>query len=347
MVGCRGETVDRDEQLLFEECGFGGFILFRHNCVEPRQILALCRALWEGAADTPPFIAIDHEGGTVHRLPAPFTQFPAAATLGARRDPDLAYRAGHAAGTELALVGINLNFAPVLDVHSNSANPIIGARAFGSDPGFVRDMALAWARGLRAGGIMPCGKHFPGHGGTDLDSHLSLPVIEKSLAELEAVELPPFSAACRSGIEALMTAHVKFAALDPEHPATLSEAIVTGLLRHQLGYDGVVFSDDLEMKAISDRHAAGEAAVLALLAGVDVALFCHNAANAVHALDALDAEAARSATLRAQVETAHQRVTALKRRRLRSFSGAAKDELEDRLARLDHRRIAAAIYGNL
>jgi beta-N-acetylhexosaminidase len=347
MVGCRGETIDREEQLIFEEYGVGGFILFRRNCAEPRQILALCRALWEGAADIPPFIAIDQEGGAVHRLPEPFTRFPAAATLGARRDPDLAYRAGYAAGTELALVGINLNFAPVLDVHSNPANPIIGARAFGSDPGLVRDLALAWAHGLRASGILPCGKHFPGHGGTDSDSHLSLPVLDQTLADLESVELRPFAAACRSRIEMLMTAHVKFPALDQKHPATLSEAIVTGLLRHQLGYDGVVVSDDLEMKAISDRHSAGEAAVLALLAGVDVALFCHDAANAVRALEALDAEAARSATLRARVETAHRRVAALKRHRFQSFSGAAKDELEGRLARLDHRRIAAAIHGSL
>jgi beta-N-acetylhexosaminidase len=347
MVGCRGETIGAEEQLIFEEYGFGGFILFRRNCAEPGQILALCRGLWKGAADTPPFIAIDQEGGAVHRLPEAFTHFPAAATLGARGDPDLAYRAGYAAGTELSLIGINLNFAPVLDVDSNPANPIIGARAFGSDPGLVRDLALAWARGLRASGILPCGKHFPGHGGTDSDSHLSLPVLEKSLADLESVELPPFAAACRSGIEALMTAHVSFPALDPKHPATLSESIVTGLLRHQLGYDGVVFSDDLEMRAISDRHSAGEAAILALLAGVDVALFCHDAANGAQALEALDAEAGRSPALRARVETSHRRVTTLKQRGLKSFSGAAADELQARLARFDHRRIAAAIHGSL
>jgi beta-N-acetylhexosaminidase len=346
MVGCRGERINPDEQVIFQEYGFGGFILFRHNCVEPDQILALCRALWHGAANQPPFIAIDQEGGAVHRLPQAFTHFPAAATLGARRDPGLAYRAGRACAAELALVGINLNFAPMLDVNSNPANPIIGARAFSSDPHSVSDMALAWARGLREGGVIPCGKHFPGHGATDKDSHLALPVVEKPLAELEAVELPPFADACRGGIEALMTAHVKFPALDPRQAATLSEPIITGLLRHQLGYDGVVFSDDLEMKAISDHYGAGEAAALALGAGVDVLLFCHDLARAVEALEFLHAEGERSPALRARVQAGHRRITELKRRCLKLFSGAAENELADRLTSLDHRSIAA-IHGSL
>ncbi len=221
--------------MIFAEYGFGGFILFRHNCCEPRQILSLCRSLWDDAPGLPPFIAIDEEGGKVHRLPPPFTHFPAAAAIGVRNDLHLAYRAGRAVAGELALVGINLNFAPVLDVNSNPDNPIIGERAFGADPNLVSATSAAWMRGLREGGVIPCGKHFPGHGDTHQDSHLALPVVTKSLARLQAVELPPFVAACRDGIEALMTAHVKFTALDPNHVATLSEPIVTGLLRHQLG----------------------------------------------------------------------------------------------------------------
>jgi len=347
MVGCRAECISPDEQVIFEEYNFGGFTLFRHNCGEPRQVLALCRSLWEGTADPPPWIAIDQEGGQVHRLPDPFTHFPAAATLGARQDPGLARRAGRAAATELALVGINLNFAPVLDVNSNPANPIIGARAFGSDPKSVIEMSTAWARGLREGGVIPCGKHFPGHGDTNEDSHFTLPVVDKSLAELRAVELPPFVEACRSGIEALMTAHVKFPALDPSHVATLSEPIITGLLRHQLSYDGLVLSDDMEMKAIRDHYGAGEAAALALRAGVDVMLFCHSLANAVRALEFLHSEAERSPALRAQVETSHRRISELKGRRLKSFGGAAADELEERLRNLDHRTLLEEIHGSL
>jgi beta-N-acetylhexosaminidase len=347
VVGCGGERLSRDERLIFAEYGVGGFILFRHNCGEPRQILSLCRSLWDEAPSLPPFIAIDEEGGKVHRLPPPFTHFPAAAAIGACNDPHLAHRAGRAVAAELALVGINLNFAPVLDVHSNPANPIIGARAFGADPRLVSAMSCAWMRGLRDGGVIPCGKHFPGHGDTDEDSHLALPVVTKSLARLQAVELPPFVEACRDGIEALMTAHVKFTALDPNHAVTLSEPIITGLLRHQLGYDGVVFSDDMEMKAVSDYYDPGAAAALAARAGVDAMLFCHDLEKAVQALEFLYAEAEKDPALRARVETSYRRVGALKQRWLKEFSGAADDVIEDRLTQLNHRSIVEEIQGSL
>jgi beta-N-acetylhexosaminidase len=347
MVGCKGERLSRNERLMFAEYGFGGFILFRHNCCEPRQIVSLCRSLWDDAPGLPPFIAIDEEGGKVHRLPRPFTHFPAAAAIGARNDLHLAYRAGRAVAAELALIGINLNFAPVLDVHSNAANPIIGERAFGMDPSRVSALAAAWMRGLRDGGVIPCGKHFPGHGDTDEDSHLALPVVTKSLTRLQAVELPPFINACHAGIEALMTAHVKFTALDPTHVATLSEPVVTGLLRHQLGYDGVVFSDDMEMKAVSDHYEPGEAAALASRAGIDVMLFCHDLGKAVSALEFLYAEAGKDPALRAQLEASCRRIGALKKRCLKRFTGASDDAIEDGLTRLHHQRIVAEIHGSL
>ena len=347
MVGCAGESLGADERMLFAEYGFGGYILFRRNCSEPRQIWTLCRDLWAQAPDQPPFIAIDEEGGKVHRLPQRFTHFPSAATIGARNDPELAYRAGRATGVELALVGFNLDFAPVLDVNSNLANPIIGERAFGADPQSVIAMGSAWARGLRDGGVIPCGKHFPGHGGTDSDSHFVLPIVSKTSDELHALELAPFVHACRNGIEALMTAHVKYAALDPRHAATFSEPIITGLLRHQLGYDGVVFSDDMEMKAVSNQSVPGEAALRATRAGVDVMLFCHDLDKAVQALEFLHAEAEKDPALRVQIEASYGRIGKLKQSWLKEFNGAAEDALEDRLARLDHRRIIEEIYGSL
>ena len=193
-------------------------------------------------------VAIDHEGGRVLRLGEPFTQFPPAAVVGRTRNPDLAYRVGHAMGVELASVGIDLSFAPVLDVHSNPANPVIGDRAFGSDPALVSEMGIALMRGLHDGGVLSCGKHFPGHGDTEKDSHLELPVVRRSRAELEQTELVPFRAAIAAGVPMLMSAHVLYPALDPEHPATLSRAILTDLLRGELHFDGVVASDDL-------RHA--------------------------------------------------------------------------------------------
>ena len=166
MVGLRGEELTQEEKSLIRDYPFGGFILFSHNLKEPKQILSLCRSLWEISKEAPPLIAIDQEGGRVHRLPEPFTRFPAAALLGRTQNPDLAYRVGLATARELSAVGINLNFAPVLDLHSNPNNPVIGDRALSSDPRQVTKLGGSIIQGLRDGGVIPCGKHFPGHGDT-------------------------------------------------------------------------------------------------------------------------------------------------------------------------------------
>jgi beta-N-acetylhexosaminidase len=345
MIGLQGESLTRDEQLVIEECAFGGFILFSHNCCDPEQMLSLCRSLWENNQKTPPLIGIDQEGGRVHRLANPFTHFPAAALVGRREDPNLAYRAARATAAELALVGVNLNFAPVLDVNSNPNNPIIGDRSFGTEPNQVITFAWPYVQGLRDGGMIPCGKHFPGQGGTDKDSHLDLPVVDRSPDELTTVELPPFVHACRNQIESLMTAHVLYRSLDPKFPATLSHNIVTGLLRQQLGYAGVVFGDDMEMKALSGNYDADEAVALAVRAGVDVMLYCHDLPRAVNALEFLCCEAERSPAVRAQVENSYQRITELKQRYLKRFTGIEEKALAKRLARLDHRRIVNEISG--
>jgi beta-N-acetylhexosaminidase len=337
LVGCQGESLTASEQLIFAEYRFGGFVLFKRNCAEPGQIVSLCRSLWKSDDNTPPFIAIDQEGGRVHRLPEPFTHFPAAARLGEQGNTDLARRIGRATAAELKLAGINLNFAPVLDVQSNPANPVIGDRAFGSDPKQVIETGSAWMQGLRDGGVIPCGKHFPGHGDTGKDSHFDLPTVSKPLEELQTTELPPFAHSCKNQIESLMTAHVLYPALDAKFPATLSEAIVSGLLRHQLGYDGVVFSDDMEMKAIADRYSAGEAATLAVRAGIDVVLFCHEVEKAIEAFEFLYNEAENDPAVRARVEESHRRVGELKRRYVIDFTAVAEEEIALRLAALNNR----------
>ena len=181
MIGLEGEELTPEETRFLRDYPFGGFILFTHNLKEPKQILSLCRSLWKTARETPPFIAIDQEGGRVHHLPAPFTHFPPAAILGQTGSSDLAYRFGLVTAHELSAVGINLNFAPVLDVHSNPNNPVIGDRALSSDPRQVAVLGWAIVEGLRDGGVIPCGKHFPGHGDTAQDSHLELPVMSKRL----------------------------------------------------------------------------------------------------------------------------------------------------------------------
>jgi beta-N-acetylhexosaminidase len=347
MVGILGETVTADERLHFQEYGFGGFVLFKRNCQDAGQIVSLCRDLWEMADELPPFIAIDQEGGRVHRLPLPFTHFPAAARMGDRGDPLLAYRAGRAAAAELALAGVNLNFAPVLDVNTNPDCPIIGDRAFAADPQAVITLASSWAQGLRDGGIIPCGKHFPGHGAADKDSHFDLPVIAQPLELLESAALPPFSAACCQHIEALMTAHVLYPSLDPDWPATLSKKIVSDLLRRQFGYSGVVFSDDMEMRAISDRYGVEESAWRTILAGADALLFCHEMSKAVAACEFLCAEAAGDAGLRARVNESYARIANLKLGFLKSFTGLAEHKIPERLAALDHGRIVRQIHGSL
>ena len=339
LIGCQGESLTSDQQLLLEEYQFAGVILFRSNCTSPAQLVSLCRSIWQSFDAIPPFITIDQEGGRVQRLSAPFSHFPAAADIGARNDVDLAYRIGNATAAELRLAGINLTFAPVLDVQSNPNSPIIGDRAFGATPQRVIDIATAWTQGLRDGGVIPCGKHFPGHGDADKDSHVELPWVGKSLEDLQRTELPPFIYACRNRIEALMTAHIVYPALDPKLPATLSEAIVTGLLRHQLGYDGVVFSDDLGMRAISDHYPVEEASALAVRAGIDVLLFCHEIDQAIAACEFLYAEAERHPSVRSNIETSYRRVLELKRRYLHRFTGVAENQIATRLEQLNHREL--------
>jgi beta-N-acetylhexosaminidase len=347
LVGLQAEAITPEERLVFETYNFGGFVLFKHNCRTAGQVISLCRTLWDFGDELPPFIAVDEEGGRVHRLPPSFAYFPSAACIGAKNDPDLARRCGLAIATELALTGINLNFAPVLDVRCESADPIIGDRAFAADPESVIELAGAWTEGLRSGGIIPCGKHFPGHGAADKDSHVDLPMVAKSTDELTATELPPFLHASRHGIEAIMTAHVQYPALDPRWPATLSEKIVTGWLRQQLGYAGVVFSDDMEMKAISDRYGAAEAALLSIRAGVDALLFCHDLVRAIEVCECLAIQCEKHAWLRTRVDESCARIAKLKRRCLKSFTGTAETDIVQRLATLSHERLVAECYGSL
>ena len=347
MVGLRGESLTRAEQRACERYSFGGYILFARNCRSPGQVSSLCGSLWASAAGAPPFVAIDQEGGRVHRLPPPFTHFPAAALLGGLNDAALARRLGRAAANELTLAGINLNFAPVLDVNSNPRNSVIGDRSFGSTPGRVIEIGSAWLRGHRAGGVIPCGKHFPGHGDTATDSHFELPVVEKTLAALMAVDLPPFMHACGLGIEALMSAHVRFTALDPDRPATLSQPVVSGLLRERLRYGGVLFSDDMEMQAISGHYRDNDAALLAVSAGIDVLLYGHEMRRAIAVFEFLCAQCERDKALRERVESSYLRINGLKRAWLKRCTALEEGEVVDRLRRWDHRRLIEHIYGNL
>ncbi|MDR7555630.1 MAG: beta-N-acetylhexosaminidase [Armatimonadota bacterium] len=260
-----------------------GVVLFRKNVRSARQVAALTASL-QGtarAAGAPPLlVAIDHEGGAVTRFPLrpdpagpAMTPLPSAMALGAAGDPALARAAGAVAGAELRALGVHLNFAPVLDVNTNPANPVIGARAFGETAAMVTALGIAYLQGLQAAGVGATAKHFPGHGDTSVDSHLGLPRVDHAIVRLETVELAPFAAAVRAGVAAIMTAHVVYPALDPSGtPATMSAPILAGLLRDRLGYGGLVVSDSLSMRAIADHVGVGEAAVAAVAAGCDLLL---------------------------------------------------------------------------
>jgi beta-N-acetylhexosaminidase len=292
----------------------GAVILFAHNLAGIESLLALNQALHAAApADRPLLVCVDQEGGTVQRVRAPATVWPP--MLGLAKHPagaSIAEETGRALGTELAALGFDVDFAPVLDVHTNPANPVIGARAFAEDPAGVVRLAGAFAKGLTSAGILPCGKHFPGHGDTTTDSHFALPRVDHPMDRLRAVELAPFAALL--DLPLLMTAHVIFAALDPDVPATLSRRVVTDLLRGELGYQGVVCSDDLEMKAIADHFGFEEACVRAIAAGCDVLLLCHNEALQAQATEALTRAGERDSELRRRLGESAARVVALKQR---------------------------------
>jgi beta-N-acetylhexosaminidase len=249
----------------------GTVILFRPNVADPVQLGALVADLRAAApADLPLVVAVDQEGGLVQRVRAPATEWPPMMAVAAAGRPAVSEAVGRALGDELALLGIGWNFAPVLDVHTNPANPVIGNRAFGTTPSAVITHALAFWAGLRAAGVQGCGKHFPGHGDTTTDSHHELPVITHDEARVRAIELAPFAAAIRAGAEALMTAHVVFSAfVDGDLPATLSHRVCTQLLRDELGFAGLLVSDDLGMRAVADRYPIETLVPAGLMAGVD------------------------------------------------------------------------------
>ena len=287
VVGFPGPLLDDDTSRALVERRRAGVILFRRNVQSVDSVFELCRQLIAAtASEHGPFIAVDQEGGRVIRIPAPAIQLPPMRELGALGRPGLCRRAGATVGGELLAMGINVAFSPVLDVDSNPDNPVIGDRSFGSDPAQVAEMGAAFADGLQARGVLACGKHFPGHGDTHRDSHLELPAVAHDRERLEAVELVPFRRA--AGLAAsLMTAHVVFEALDPGVPATLSRRVATELLRRELGFRGLLFSDDLEMKAVADHYGVDQAAVLAVRAGCDVLLVCSQPELADRAHEAL------------------------------------------------------------
>ena len=319
MLGFQGTTVPDDLRRFVEESPPAGVILFQRNITSTDQAAALIRALralWPPDALTP-LIAIDQEGGPVRRLRLPecpeFAQMPDATMVANQGDVSVSEEVGRVVGAQLASIGVNVDFAPVLDIDSNPANPVIGRRAFGTRAEDVMAHALAWAKGLESSGVLACGKHFPGHGDTDLDSHVTLPTLHHSLAELSARELLPFQAAVKAGFKTMMSAHIVFEALDPTWPATLSPVVIPTLLRERMGFNGVLFSDDLEMRAIADHQSPQTIAKRGLAATIDVFLVCHEVARAASIRDAIAHVTQQDEVAEQHMTAALARVAALRR----------------------------------
>jgi beta-N-acetylhexosaminidase len=310
VVGFDGKMLPDEIRALAREFDLGGIILFARNVESPEQVAAVAAEVQQLAQDLPLWVGVDQEGGRVARFRRPLTEWPAMATLGRSGDEALAARFAGALARELLALGVSINFAPVLDVLTNAKNPAIGDRALGDRPDTVSRLGSAIVRTLQAAGLAACGKHFPGHGDTSVDSHLDLPVVEHPPDRLRAFDFVPFQGAIDAGVAAIMTGHLLVPSLDETSPATLSSRIVSGVLRGELGFDGLVFTDDLDMKAIAGRVTRECAAIEAVRAGCDVALMCSgNVAAHASALEALVRAVEQEGIPRARVENAmvHQR----------------------------------------
>jgi len=319
MFGWQGETreenltVSSHARMLLEEFRVGGVVLLGRNVGTPAET-ARCMNELQQRSKLPLFIIVDQEGGMVARFKDPFVVFPANMALGAAGDPSLAYRAARMTAEQLRAVGVNFNFAPCVDVNNNPLNPIIGTRSYGDSPQTVARFAPEAIRGLHEGGVMTSAKHFPGHGDTAVDSHLALPVVDFPRERMDAVELPPFRAAIEAGVASIMTTHILFRALDPELPSTLSPRIISGLLREEMGWDGLVVTDDLEMKGVADGWGAAKAALLSLKAGVDCPLICHTLETQVEAVRAIRDAVAAGEITEERIDESVRRVLELKER---------------------------------
>jgi beta-N-acetylhexosaminidase len=325
-VGFDGLSLPADLAAAFGRGERGGAIFFRRNvalrddgAVDVEAVARLASAIVSAAPpDLPPLIGVDQEGGRVARLGPPLRTVPPMRTLEGR--PPLEVEAlAFAVGRELAALGFNVDFAPVLDVDSNPDNPVIGDRSFGPDPARVAALGIAFVRGLSRAGVIACGKHFPGHGDTETDSHLALPRVRHPRTRLDELELRPFREAIAAGLPSVMTAHVVYDALDPATPATVSPKVLTDLLRGELGFAGLCISDDLHMRGISpgggeDPEEIAAAAVAAVDAGCDLLLICHAGPGADAAHRALIERARADAVFERKVRRSVDRALAVRRR---------------------------------
>lgn len=272
ITGFNGSEYNDDMDRLINEYKVGGVILFARNIEDSNQMIELTRALQENNNNIPLFISIDEEGGRVSRLPDDIEKFPAAFDIGLINNDQTAYENGKEIGYTLKRLGINLDYAPVLDIYSNENNTVIGDRAFGTEESIVSKMGIATMKGIEDAGVIPVIKHFPGHGDTEVDSHYGLPIVYKTLEELRNFEFIPFVKAIESGCDVIMVSHIILNEVDSSNPASLSKIVISDLLRKDLEFDKVVITDDMSMGAITSIMSIEEACIKSIEAGCDILL---------------------------------------------------------------------------
>lgn len=344
LIGVSGHTLTDSEKRFIVENNISGVVLFARNLSTPEQIRDLCAEIQflrhKTVSKAPLFIGIDMEGGRVHRLKTPFTQWPPLKTVGDLDAPTAAFHFAYRMGLEMMAVGINLDFAPCVDVYTNPLNTVIGDRAVSSDPRQVEKMASALVRGYIKSGIISCAKHFPGHGHTIIDSHEELPIEETDLKRLHEVELVPFKKALRSRVDMVMTAHILFKSVDKDWPATLSEFFLKKMLRDELKYKGLIITDDLDMKAMAKHYDTGFIPVRALQAGAELLLYCNEPTSPPVAIESIMSAVAQGQHSKAELEYTLKRIFDLKKIKILNPDPRPINEAMEIVGHPDHQYLA-------
>ena len=314
-AGIKGTVITNETKKIISTHQVGGIILFKDNLKNADQSVSLLNSIKEENIKNkvPLFLGVDEEGGRVARLPD-LTKLPTSEYLGKQNDAALSYNIGKLLGKELSAFGFNLDFAPVLDINSNPDNPIIGDRSFGTDAEIVSKLGLQLMKGIQSEQVISVVKHFPGHGDTAVDSHKELPIIQKSLADLHALELIPFTRAIEQGAEVIMMGHILLPKIDSTYPASISKVIITDVLREQLDYEGVIITDDMTMKAILNNFEISEAAVSAVKAGNDIVLVAHDYANVKKVKEAILQAIEAGEITEQRIDESVKRVLAIKKK---------------------------------
>lgn len=347
IIGIAGHSLTADEKRFIVDNNIGGVVLFGRNVSEPKQVRELCAEIQalrhQTLSRAPLFIGIDMEGGRVARLKAPFTQWPPLKTLGDLDNATVTFHFSNKMGLELHSVGINLDFAPCIDVLSNPKNTVVGDRSIGSDPELVAKHASALVRGFIKSNVIACVKHFPGHGNTLLDSHEDLPVEEADLQRLETLELIPFRRSFKARVDMVMTSHILFKNIDNEWPVTLSEKFLKKILREQCRYRGLIITDDLDMKALLKHYDRKTIPVRAMQAGVDLLLYCNDPTSPPIALEALSSALAQGQLNKAELESSYKRIIEVKNERIQHPDPMPLEEALKIIGNADHQKISQAL----